>query len=280
MSYTIERTGDDVLTVRHDPYATGWEQRYLLVSDVHWDNPHCDRNMLKRHFDQAVAGGAGILSIGDWFDAMGGRSDPRRSKSGTRVEHSADNYLDRLVDDAAAWLEPYRGSLVMMADGNHETSIRRNLETDLLARLCRRLDVAHMGYSGFLRYMFQAQQGGRHQLRMFWHHGDGGGGPVTRGVIGTNRRAVYLPDADIVVTGHIHEAWNVEVPRVRLNDVGRVYRDSQLHIQLATYKDEMTLSGGYHIEKGRGPKPLGGWWLVFRYRAAVPHIYAVTERAL
>jgi hypothetical protein len=279
--YTIDPSAGDVLTVRHDDVAAGWEQRYLLMGDVHWDNPHCDRQLLKRLMDQAVALGAGICSFGDWFDAMGGKHDPRRSKSGIRTEHNADNYLDRLVEDAAAWLAPYRANLVMLSDGNHETAIKRATETDILARLCAALDVAHMGYTGYLRCMFTRSTGARTQRRLYWDHGWGGGGPVTRGVINTNRRAVVIPDADIVVSAHIHEAWIMEVPRVRLSDMGRVYYDRQTHVQLATFKQEHVLRGGYHIEKGRPPKPLGGWWLVFRYRRDAPGTVEYTvERAL
>lgn len=272
-----ERTGRNVITLRHPTVGAGWTQRYLLIADVHLDNPHCQRNLLRRHLEEAKNSGAGVMCIGDLLDVMGGRSDPRRSKTGTKDDHNDDSYLDRVVDDAVSFLEPYRANLVMLADGNHETAIRRNLETDLLARVCRDLGTQHMGYSGWVRYMFEQVGGGhRTQRRMYYHHGAGGGGEVTRGVIGTNRRAVYLPDADLVVTGHIHESWQVEIVRHRLTNGGQERRDSQLHAQLPTYKDEFALEGGYHIEKGRPPKPLGGWWLQFAYDVAAPGYVGTT----
>lgn len=266
-----ERINRNVLALRHAVEA-GWQQRYLLLADIHLDNPHCDRRMLVRLLDEAKQHDTGVMCIGDTLDAMGGRNDPRRSKSGTRRDQQADNYLDLLVNDTVSFFEPYRDALVMFADGNHETSIRRNLETDLLERVCRGLDVAHMGYSGWIRFMFsRAGTGGdRHSKWLYFHHGAGGGGEVTRGVIGTNRRAVYLPDATFVVTGHIHEAWLVEIVRHRISDMARTWRDSQWHIQLPTLKDEFALEGGYHVEKGRSPRPLGGWWLKFFYNEQCP----------
>ena len=33
----------DVLTVTMAGMSSGWEQWFLLISDAHWDNPHCDR---------------------------------------------------------------------------------------------------------------------------------------------------------------------------------------------------------------------------------------------
>lgn len=274
----VERTGRNVITLRHAGVESGWQQRYLLISDVHLDNPHCQQHLLRRHLDEAKDSGAGVMCIGDFLDVMGGRTDPRRSKGGVRPEHNEDAYLDRVVDSAVSFLDPYRDSLVFLADGNHETAIRRNLETDLLARVCAALGAEHMGYSGWVRFLFSG--GPRSQRRMFYHHGAGGGGEVTRGVIGTNRRAVYLSNADIVATGHIHEAWQLEIAQHRLNDAGRELRDSQWHIQLPTYKDEFDLSGGYHIEKGRPPKPLGGWWLKYFYDPHKPGRVGITmERA-
>jgi hypothetical protein len=89
---------------------------------------------------------------------------------------------------------------------------------------------------------------------------------VTRGVIKTNRRAVMLPDADIVISGHIHERWIVEVPRLKLLRNYKVDQRSQIHASSGTYKKE-NLSEGWAAEKGFGPAALGGLWLdVWRVR--------------
>ena len=114
------------------------EAEFLLISDLHWDNPHCERALLKEHLDEAVRREAGILVFGDFFCAMQGKYDKRADKSALRPEHQATNYLDALVDTAATWLEPYSKNIVMLADGNHETAIRKHLETDLLERLCQK----------------------------------------------------------------------------------------------------------------------------------------------
>ena len=37
------------------------ETKVLLISDLHWDNPKCDRVTLKKHLDQALAGNNDIL---------------------------------------------------------------------------------------------------------------------------------------------------------------------------------------------------------------------------
>lgn len=262
--FRVERTNENVLTLRHDPVVSGWEQWYLLASDVHWDNPYCERKLFERHLKQAAERNAGVFSIGDFYCAMQGKYDKRANKESIRPEHQKGNYLDALVDTAAEYLEPYKPYMVMFSDGNHETAIKKHLETDLLERLTRELEVEHMGYSGFVRFMFQGEKGNRSQKRMYFHHGSGGGGPVTKGVIGTNRRAASS-HADIYATGHIHESTYVENVIVACNDAGTIGYTTQYHVQLPTYKDEYNLAGGYHNENQRPPKPLGAWWMRMFY---------------
>jgi UDP-2,3-diacylglucosamine pyrophosphatase LpxH len=267
----------DVLTVTMSGMSAGWEQWFLLISDVHWDNPHCIRRLLEKHLTQAQNRNAPVLSFGDFFCAMQGKFDKRASKDSIRPEHTGGNYLDLLVDTAAdfwlRYLPPAKHAdgtdavetenipWLMLADGNHETSIRAKLETDLTQRLSKALGVHGMGYSGFVMFVFK----GRTTKTLFFHHGSGGGGPVTKGIIRSNRQAVFLPDADIVIGGHVHEQWLVTQPRVRVGLRGGWYLDSQYHLCSATYKQEFDLRGGFHVERGRPPKPLGGWWIRFFY---------------
>jgi len=93
---------------------------------------------------------------------------------------------------------------------------------------------------------------------------------VTKGTIQTNRRAVVYPDANIVISGHSHQQWMMPIPRLRINDFGREYRDEQLHLQIPSYKDEITGQvDGFAVEKQFAPKPLGAWWLRFWWQRDV-----------
>ena len=261
--YTVEAS-NDVTTVRMTGIDAGWEQWFLLTSDIHWDNPHCDRALYKKHLDQAKDRNSGIFCFGDFFCAMQGKFDKRSSRESLRPEHQSNNYFDALVDTATDYLTPYRDNIVMFSPGNHETAIAKHNETDLMRRLCNSLDIACGGYAGYVRFLFSRNEsGGRTNHKLFYHQGYGGGGPVTKGVIQTNRRAVWLPDAHSVITGHVHESTSVVLPRVRLAPSGVTYLDEQTHITLATYKQEFDLKGGWHLERGAPPKPLGGMWLRF-----------------
>ena len=273
MTYTIEQTSRDVVTLRHAGVSAEWSQRYLLLADVHFDSPHCNRRLLRSLLQEAQETGAGVFCFGDWFDAMQGRDDRRGDKSDLLPKYKAGDYVNRLVDDSAEFLVPFAGSIVFLADGNHETSIKRHLEVDILLLLAGRLNVAKMGYSGFVRFLFSRtgkghHSGGNTRRVMFFHHGSGGGGEVTKGVMRAQRQSAWVGDADIFVGGHVHEQWALWGERLRLSATGQVYRDSVLHLCLPTLKDEFELSGGYHVEKGRPPKPTGAYWLEFRHDSA------------
>lgn len=245
----------------------GDEQWFLLQSDVHWDNPKCDRKKLKRHLDEAVKRNAPILDFGDFFCAMQGKYDRRSSKKDIRPEHQNNQYLDSLVNTAADYLEPYKELITVRGAGNHESAIHKNHETDLTERLAERMraygGIARRGgYSGYIRFNMTTGSRRNGSLLLWYFHGSGGGGPVTRGVIQTNRQAVYVADADIVATGHVHESWQVAVERIRLNMADKVVFQRQTHVKIPGYKEEYCDGyGGWHIETGKPPKPTGAWWL-------------------
>ena len=246
------------------------EQTYLLLSDLHIDNPKCDRGLLKKHLEQAKNIGAPVFIFGDLFCAMQGKYDKRGNKQALRPEHQVVNYFDALVDTTADFFRPYQELIAFISPGNHETAILKNHETDLTARLAAQLGCAVGTYQGWIRFQFRRETNNtRYAFLLSYHHGYGGGGPVTRDVIQTARKAVYLPDADIVVSGHTHDRWIVPVPRVRLKNNGTQVVDEQLHIKLGTYKDEYTQGYGWAVEKGFPPKSLGGVWMTLTVHEGV-----------
>lgn len=266
---------NDVLTIRMDKVYEGWEQWFLLTGDVHWDNPHCVREKYKADLELARKRNAKIIDNGDFFCAMQSRNDRRGDKSSIRPEHNVANYFDALVDTATEYLYPYKDLFALIGSGNHESAIYKHAETDLTARLAKALGVNAGGYAGFIRFMFSRGASNKSSFVAFRIHGYGGGGVVNKGVQQATRNAVWVPDANMIIYSHIHEKWQLTLQRLRLSPGGNTFFDQQEHVQLATFKDEFSLKGGFHIEKGRPPKPIGGTWLRFYYdgnvRGSVAH---------
>lgn len=251
----------------------GWEQWLLFTSDNHFDSIYCNRDVMRAHFDEAKQRDARIYILGDWYDAMQGRYDPRRSMPELREEYQRrEDYYDVLVKNSADWLEPYAGNLDVMSDGNHELSVLKNASTNIMDRLVYELNrragtnIHHGGYGGWVRLMFNlsngANTGPRTSVKIKYFHGAGGEAPVTRGAIQTNRQAVYLPDADIVVNGHSHHNYYIPITRERLSNKGAQYMDNQHHIRVPGYKQSYgDGTTGWDVTRGGVPKPIGSVWV-------------------
>lgn len=271
LPFTVKQgRSPNVAIVRCDADEKDWEQWFLLRSDAHHDNPDCRWDLEEAHLQEALEYDAGIIDAGDLFCAMQGKYDRRKSKSKVREEHQVDNYLDALVTTAADFYEPYAHNWVVQGIGNHESAIRKNHESCLTDRFCQTLrdrtgaPFLKGGYTGWVMFRFTINGTQTETKTLWYNHGSGGGGPVTKGMIQRNRQLTYIDNADIMLQGHIHEQWVTKDMRLRLNTAGQVIQRPCVVVRTPTYKDEYKHGeGGWHIETGKPPKPLGAYWLRF-----------------
>lgn len=171
------------------------------------------------------------------------------------------------------------------------SAIAKRLESHPTERLIGILNqktgstIHNGGFSSFVRFAFTRPVPERGEpifqtVVLHADHGYAAGGMVTKDVVAHQRRATYLPDADVVCSGHVHQAWVMEYGRKRLTKNGRVYHDTQLHIKMPTYKEEYEDGfDGWHVETGKEPRPLGAWWLRFFYSAKNQAVHYEAIRA-
>ena len=251
--------------VYHMEYSPGDHYRCLLMSDLHWDNPKCDRDRLKKDLDYAVREGLDVFINGDLFCAMQGRYDGRRMKSDIREEHNTSTYLDDLVGTAVEWFAPYRDHIALVGYGNHETAILKNCETDILGRWVEGMnangaEIVLGGYGGWIVFSFTAANGNGNGMafRLKYFHGAGGGGPVTRGTIANQRMLAQVHGADCVWMGHVHESYAMVNVIESLNNRNTLELKEVLQVRTPCYKEEYgDGTKGWHIMRGAPPKPLG-----------------------
>ena len=270
MPFTVEHTARNAVTVRIKVKTTiDWEQWFLLSSDRHHDNAHCDQDMERRHLDQARERNAGVIDYGDLFCAMQGKWDKRADRGAMREEYQYGPYLDTLVSEAADFYGPYADNFVVIGRGNHETAIYKRHETDLTERLVAVLNdrngsqIQAGGYAGWVRFAFERGKTQRQSVSLHYYHGSGGGGPVTKDMIGANRLQVAA-EADIYCFGHTHDAWHNTIHRIRLDHNGKPVQRQADVVKTPSYKDEYGDGmGGWSVERRMPPKPLGAYWLRF-----------------
>jgi UDP-2,3-diacylglucosamine pyrophosphatase LpxH len=240
-----------------------------MLSDLHWDNPHCDRDMLKRHLDYCLEEDIPVMINGDMFCLMQGRGDNRRNKSDIRPEHNNAKYLDSIVETAVDWFLPYAHIIKLVGYGNHETAIIKFQETDILQRFVDLLNykagsnIQTGGYGGWLVIKQASGWGSKYSTKVKYFHGSGGGGIVTKGAINLTRALETYENFDVFTMGHIHEnsSRNDVRDTIEHHSVGGyVLKQKQLHLMLTgTYKEEYgDGSQGWHVERGAPIKPLGG----------------------
>lgn len=262
-----------------------YQVKIATLSDLHWDNPKCDRDLLKSHLDLCLKNNYRIHLNGDTFCLMQGKYDPRKSKSSIRPEHNVNNYLDAVVEDAANWFKPYAHLIDVIGYGNHETNIIKRMETDPLQRFVDALNgisetehkVFTGGYGGWYCVGFRGKV---YKIKYF--HGSGGGGVVTRGEINLTRALSYFHGCDCFMMGHVHENKESNVIVETLDHRFQQYDKEVLLMITGTYKEEYD-SGymGFHVERGAPPKPVGGRLLTLdynRHKSGTQTIKAKSEK--
>jgi hypothetical protein len=258
----------------HEIQFTGKRVQIAMLSDLHWDNPKCDWDLLKRDLDYCKTNNIPVMVNGDFFCLMQGKGDRRGSKSDIRPEHNNAKYLDSIVETAVEWFSPYADILTVIGYGNHETSVIKWQETDLLQRFVDLLNykcgtqVMTGGYGGWLIVRQKYETNVEASFKIKYFHGSGGGGVVTKGALNLTRALEMYEDFDVFTMGHIHENAARNDARDTVNfhsQTGYKHEQKQIHMMLTgTYKEEYgDGSKGWHVERGAPVKPTGGRILVF-----------------
>ena len=246
-------------------YQLYQKDRYcLFISDVHLDSVHCDRVKLKQHLDLALERNAKVFIFGDLLDLMQGKYDPRSNKADLNPKYNTARYIDEVIKDVVEFLTPYKSILAFYSPGNHETSVEKRIEYGIVDKICDKLEMSQGNYSGYIycRFFAYLEEGTKVPLIIGYHHGYGQGGVVTRDSISTNRKAVYQPDCNILISGHTHDRWVIPISRNRISRYGESV-DQQWHIKTGTYQNAPIDFNGYAIEKGLAPKSGAGIWMKY-----------------
>jgi hypothetical protein len=240
------------------------DRYFLFISDVHLDSVNCDRIKLKQHLDLALERNAPVFIFGDLLDLMQGKYDPRSNKADLNPKYNTARYIDEVIKDVVEFLTPYKSILAFYSPGNHETSVEKRIEYGIVDKICDKLEMSQGNYSGYIycRFFAYLEEGTKVPLIIGFHHGYGQGGVVTRDSISTNRKAVYQPDCNILISGHTHDRWVIPISRNRISRYGESV-DQQWHIKTGTYQNAPIDFNGYAIEKGLAPKSGAGIWMKY-----------------
>lgn len=275
----ISKFNNAVIRMLFPDAKLGEEQNILLMSDVYADNPQCNTTKLIQDLRRAREIKALVICAGDLFDAVGGREDPRRSPEAVKMKNNTTDYFDKVLADVDTLLSPFADMFVMLGLGNHEHSVRKHHGTNLIERLVDRWrmrgsPVVAGGYGGFIRFgMGNAGEGTpRAAINMYYHHGKGGtSAPVTRGMIETNRQAVWLEDVQVILNGHNHQNYITKIPTLTVGKDFQTRPGTKAFIRTPGYLNAWTDNSDwdldYSIQSNTGPQANGSILMKLRLLA-------------
>lgn len=214
--------------------------KLALFSDIHYDSPSCNREILKKHLDFCLKDGRYIMFGGDLFDAIL-LKDQKRAVP--HLIENTDAQLNKKLEDIYNFLKPYQKQILFMGRGNHEESIIKYNGLDVLQMLATMLNMGQEhkilvgNYANFLRFTFK-KPADRKELHydIFQHHGTGGNAPITKGIIDWNRIGKSV-NTDLIWTGHRHNALiDASDPVLTVEPNGEILLKNRQCIQTPSYQ--------------------------------------------
>ena len=259
MAISWSRTRD-IITIDVDDVTSATELWLLLRSDAHHDSAQCDRKLEKKHLELAKEREALILDFGDLFDCMQTRTDPRRAHNDMKAEYISDSYLNAITAEAAKFYAPYAPMWVLMGEGNHEQAIAKYSDYNVTSGLISLLNskgssIIQGGYDGYVKVRFSGRRS--ESMLLYYTHGSGGSARRSKGILKADLRAAVHPDADVIVSGHIHSSWQHPQVKERVTNAGVIWHDLMWHLQLPSYKRP----GAWETSKEMSANPMGAHWL-------------------
>jgi len=118
------------------------------------------------------------------------------------------------IDYACDLLEPIKDKCIGLIEGNHEYSIAKYHNRDIMAELSRRLATVPLTDCAFIRFKFVRVGGSVVTTRLYIAHGNGGGRSAGSEPMHLNRLAQER-DCEIVLRGHSH-CFHIMPPTPRL----------------------------------------------------------------
>jgi hypothetical protein len=296
-----------IVICRPAPIAveSGQTVGFTLISDPHLGAPNVNEKKIEEELMTAAAKGDRIALNGDIFDAIFTR-DKRYTPNVIHPRFRGRNDLaNAVLEFAVEFFSPYVGQIDMIGVGNHDVTLEKFSNLDLVALLVHELQklaskshtIHYGGYNGFLdyRFRFKGEKENKdsrlckgQRLVIYYHHGSGGAAPVTKGMIDFARRG--YADCDVLWHGHKHTRLNASVEKLKCPLFGnhpiiREVRHIQTGAYFLTYRGQSQESlrkhgrrSNYAADAGMDPQGQGGARLLVTFPTSKdPYVMRVVQ---
>lgn len=245
------------LNVNSDKY------KFIVLGDPHIDSEYCEKKLLKKHLEYALKNNIDVYCIGDLLDVMQGRNDPRRKN-----KQEFENYFNYVINIVTNFLTPYKNIIKHISYGNHETSVVKNNDIDLLQIIVNNLNLQganiNIGsYEGWLQFKL-IDGTSQYNFKTKYHHGHGGAAPMTKGLLTFMRDSIYLGEVDLILQGHTHTKTEHQIYKEYINQHGNISIKQVNMVRVPSYKFQRD-GNGWAVEKGMKQDPIGSVLFELQY---------------
>ena len=228
--------GDLELIVKQYPNTKAWSTvRLYALGDIHVGAENFNEQAIKKKIDIIAHDPQGLVSV------CGDLGDFGLKNSKTNVYHATMQPRQQIEYIYNLFL-PIKDKIVSVVPGNHEERITREVGTCPLYDLCVRLGIedVYRENVAILKLLFGSVKGGKQQkcFIIVTTHGS------TRN---KNRRYIGCYDnADVFISGHIHEPSYNMMGRIRIDPITETAR----HVPCKSIIVDANLApGGYGLKK-------------------------------
>lgn len=286
MKLHVEELSENVHLFEYQNVRSSELVSTLFCSDIHLDSIGCKRNILKKHFDEIKDANGLIFIFGDLLDVMGSYGDRRLQREDIDpqfIQHGR-TYLDLVAEYTINFLKPYAKNIALISYGNHEKTINKFHNHDILRSIVWALNLEEgvniqLGaYSGWV-FLRMRNKRTSQVCKIHYHHGFGGNAKRSKGMLDVQIEAMKYPDANILVRGHTHQKWyDPSTARMRVTPNGRIYKDKIKYIQSGSYVDGIGAGkSGWAVEKNFNPTDIGGWFVDFKLKKSNAEQSIITQ---
>lgn len=242
---------------------------FYLLSDLHIGSSSLNYYRLNKTLEEARSLNARILINGDVFDGILPKDMKRFQPSVLDRElQGMDDILSAVIDKGVRILEPYADLIDVIGIGNHEDSILRHHNINLVGSkgcLIDRLNakggnIKYGGYTGYLTYTFWRMKSKSHfsstKFVIQYHHGAGGSAIVTKGILNLARASASNEGADIIWQAHKHNIiGNVNIKTFAQNSGNVDFREERW---IMTGAFQNYTENSFAVRQDMKPQPHGG----------------------
>lgn len=223
----------------------GESMTFYVIGDAHVGSKNCAEEKLKVLVDIIKADpNARWFGGGDLTENIvpsdSKRFDPTVLPDWMLDNRDADDVVMDLKDIIGAQLErlyaildPIKDKCLGLIEGNHEYSIMKYHNRDIMNTVCKHFKVANLTDCAYLRFNFRRGKQETAVVRAFITHGHGGGRTS-----GAEPNCLYRlaadKDCDIVWKGHSHTfAMHPPIPMLTIPKTGPIPENATTHYKYA-----------------------------------------------